>query len=99
MKLLSRSKVLEQRLRHEVEAAGGVVEMRVSALMRPHGVKTPSDNAVATLDKWLTAAGLTVDPPLRGRAWDDVISVALTNGHGADASVVEEPAEEQYAGE
>src|SRR5207244_7993872 len=57
----------------------------------PHGVKTPSADAVATLDRSLTEAGLTVTPALAGCAWDDVISVAVTNGHAPDA---EAPAEE-----
>src|SRR5207244_3490991 len=77
--------------RRTVEAAGGVMEMRLSALLRPHGVKTPSADAVATLDRSLTEAGLTVTPALAGCAWDDVISVAVTNGHAPDA---EAPAEE-----
>src|SRR2546425_13074556 len=92
MKLRSRTKLPEQRLRRTVEAAGGVMEMRLSALLRPHGVKTPSADAVATLEQSLTEAGLTVSPPLAGCAWDDVISVAVTNGHAPDAEApVEEP--------
>src|SRR5690242_16826897 len=86
MKLLGRNKPPEQRLRQAVEAAGGAVEMRVSALLRPHGVRTPSPDAMAGLGKALEEAGLTVTPSLDGCGWDDVVSVAVTNGH-----VVEQP--------
>src|SRR5204863_5174126 len=94
MKLRGRTKPTEQRLRHAVEAAGGAVEMRVSALLLPHGVKTPSTDALAGLEQSLTEAGLIVTPPLGGCGWDDLVSVALSNGH-----VVEQPSNGEVGAE
>src|SRR4051795_513721 len=94
MKLLGRNKAPE-RLRASVDAAGGSVEMRVSAILRPLGFNSTAPLAVAAREQVLERAGLVATPPIAGTGWDDAVTVSVPDltPEGQAAPAAEEIAE------
>src|SRR4051795_900063 len=76
MKLLGRNK-LPGRLRESVEAAGGSVEMQVSALLRPIGFSSPTPLALAAAEQVIAQAGLVCRPPVTQSGWSDTVVVSF----------------------
>src|SRR4051812_29255467 len=75
MKLLGRNRTPEQRLREAVEASDSGLEMRVSALLRPYGYMSPTPASLERVEKALQSVGLTAEPSIRGRSWDEHVVV------------------------
>src|SRR5689334_10532499 len=101
MKLLGRNKAPE-RLRASVDAAGGSVEMRVSAILRPLGFNSTAPLAIAAGEQVLERAGLVAMPPIAESGWDDAVTVAVSaqTEQYEPAPVIEEqeePVSEQIA--
>src|SRR3954470_11558191 len=90
MKLIARSRTSARRLRQSVDSAGGSVEMRVSAIMRPLKLSSPTAVAVEQAEAVLKDAGLYVDGGLAGHAWDDIVAVRAIAGAPAPQPVAEQ---------
>src|SRR5918999_2352993 len=54
----------EERVRDEVEAAGGRSEVALEALRSAFGVRFPTPQAYGNVQKWLEGVGVGVEPPL-----------------------------------
>src|SRR5690242_14674137 len=89
MKLLGRNKAPE-RLRASVDAAGGSVEMRVSAILRPLGFNSTAPLAIAAGEQVLERAGLTATPPIGECGWDDAVTVAVPESAQPARPIIDE---------
>src|SRR3954453_737242 len=93
MKLLGRNK-LPARLRESVEAAGGSVEMQVSALLRPIGFSSPTPLALAAAEQVIEQAGLVSEPPVPQSGWDDMVVLSFPAANDETRAHEALPAEE-----
>src|SRR5215212_1089692 len=97
MRLLGRNKA-PQRLRASIEEQGGVVQMRLSAILRPLGFNSPTPLALASAQHVLDGAGVIADPPIEQSSWDDIVTVSLAPaGSPAQASPSAPPVVEPAA--
>src|SRR5215213_9155564 len=97
MRLLGRNKA-PQRLRASIEEQGGVVQMRLSAILRPLGFNSPTPLALASAQHVLDGAGVIADPPIEQSSWDDIVTVSLAPaGSPAQASPPAPPVVEPAA--